>query len=396
MYWVTRYGMCSIRVSSAPESAELRTLGSERWDMAAAARLFVFAPSYKEGDTHRQLEDAGCELVLGKASWSTPLGDNEQEIATMARGMDALMGTSIRSSPITRTIMQSSNRLRIVAKYTIGVDDVDVEAATDLGILVTHSPTESNWGGVAEGTMAMMLCLLKRLRERDVHLKAGGQWRDERLEGQYVGRREDGYPGLVLGLVGLGRVGRRVAKLLQPWNLRILACDPYLPDEAFTAAGVERTDYHTLLRQSDVVSFHVVLTRETRHMLGAAELALMKPNAVLLNTSRGYVVDEAALGRALESGQIAAAGLDVFEDEPLASDSPLRKLGDKVLLSPHMISSNVGSGLKPGIAWATRSVLRALRGEVPDNVFNKDVIPRWQERFGGHNALARQAAQTVR
>jgi phosphoglycerate dehydrogenase-like enzyme len=262
---------------------------------------------------------------------------------------------------------------------------------------VTHSPTESNWGAVAEGTVALMLCLLKRLRERDAHLKAGGHWRDERLEGRYVGRREeDGYAGLVLGLVGLGRIGRRVARLLQGWDMRILACDPYVPDDAFAAAGVERTDYQTLLRQADVVSFHVVLTPETRHMLGAAELALMKRDAVLLNTSRGYVVDEAALVRALETGQIAAAGLDVFEDEPLASDSPLRRLGDKVLLSPHMISSNVGSGLKPGIAWATRSVLRALRGEVPDNVFNKDVIPRWRERFGGRNVLAPQAAQTVR
>jgi phosphoglycerate dehydrogenase-like enzyme len=107
-------------------------------------------------------------------------------------------------------------------------------------------------------------------------------------------------------------------------------------------------------------------------------------------------VDEAALARALETGQIAAAGLDVFEDEPLATDSPLRHLGDKVLLSPHMVSSNLGSGLKPGIAWATRSVLRALRGEVPDNVFNTDVIPRWRERFGGQNVVsATQQRQPV-
>jgi phosphoglycerate dehydrogenase-like enzyme len=359
----------------------------------ANPRVFIFAPADTSGDTHRQLEAAGCELVLGKASWETPMGDNEDEMVTFARGAHALVGTSIRSSPITRRIMQSSDQLRIVAKYTIGVDDVDVEAATELGILVTHSPTESNWGAVAEGTVAMLLCLIKRLRERDAHLKAGGRWRDMRLEGRYVGHRaEDDYPGLVLGLVGLGRIGRRVARLLQGWDLRILACDPYVPDEAFAAAGVERTDYHTLLRQADVVSFHVVLTRETRHMLGATELALMKADAVLLNTSRGYVVDEAALVHALEAGQIAAAGLDVFEDEPLAADSPLRRLGDRVLLSPHMISSNVGSGLKPGFAWATRSVLSALRGEVPDNVFNTDVIPRWRERFAGGGVLVEQAA----
>src|ERR687888_1799331 len=152
--------------------------------MAAPVQVFIFAPADKDGETHRQLEAAGCQLVLGKAGWETPLGDNEQEIADMARGAGALMGTSIRSSPITRRIMQSSDRLRIVAKYTIGVDDVDVEAATELGILVTHSPTESNWGGVAEGTMAMILAMLKRLRERDEFVK-GGNWRAEDLQGTY-------------------------------------------------------------------------------------------------------------------------------------------------------------------------------------------------------------------
>jgi phosphoglycerate dehydrogenase-like enzyme len=172
--------------------------------------------------------------------------------------------------------MQSSDDLRIVAKYTIGVDDVDVDAATNLGILVTHSPTESNWGAVAEGTMAIMLGLLKRLRERDAHLKAGGGWRDERLEGTYLGARaEDGYPGITIGLVGLGRIGSRVANLLRPWNVRVLACDPYVPAEKFGDCGVERVDYRTLLRGSDVVSFHVTLTPETRHMLDAEALSMM-------------------------------------------------------------------------------------------------------------------------
>src|SRR5215510_8564409 len=109
----------------------------------------------------------------------------------MARDCDALMGTSIRNAPISRKIMESSERLRIVAKYTIGTDDVDVDAATDLGILVTHSPTESNWGGVAEGTISMMLAMLKKLRERDRFLKESGGWRDQALQGTYVGSRAD-------------------------------------------------------------------------------------------------------------------------------------------------------------------------------------------------------------
>jgi phosphoglycerate dehydrogenase-like enzyme len=165
--------------------------------------------------------------------------------------------------------------------------------------------------------------------------------------------------------------------------VRIIATDPYVPDTKFAEHGVTRVDLPTLLRESDVVSLHVVLTRETRHLIGAPQLASMKPTAIFVNTSRGPCVDEPALTEALLRGQIAGAALDVFEQEPLSQDSTLRNLGEKVLLSPHMISSNVGSGLGPGIRWATDSVLSALRGEVPDNVYNVEVIPRWQSRFAG-------------
>lgn len=348
-----------------------------------ATKVFIFAPADATGESHKRLKEHGCELVLGKASWETPYGNNEAEMAAMADGCDALVGTSIRSSPITRKIMGSSSRLRIVAKYTIGLDDVDVDAATELGVLVTHAPTESNWGGVAETTITAMLAMLKKVRERDRHLKQGGLWRDQRLEGIYVGARADGYPGITIGLIGLGRIGSRVASLLRPWKVRMLACDPYVPDSKFSDHGVERVELATLLRESDVVTLHVVLTRETRHLISAQQLALMKPTAILINTSRGHCVDEAALVEALQKGRIGGAALDVCEEEPLALESPLRQLGDKVLLSPHMASANVGSGLKPGIRWATESVLSALRGEVPDNVYNKEVIERWESRFGG-------------
>jgi phosphoglycerate dehydrogenase-like enzyme len=348
-----------------------------------AAKVLIFAPADASGETHKRLEQHGCDVVLGKASWDTPHGHSEPEMIHVATGCDALMGTSIRNTPISRRIMESSPRLRIVAKYTIGVDDVDVEAATELGILVCHGPTESNWGGVAEGTITAMLTMLKRVRERDRHLKEGGAWRDARLQGTYVGSRGDGYPGITIGLIGLGRIGSRVATLMRPWKARILATDPYVPDTKFAEHGVTRVDLDTLLRESDVVSLHVVLTRETRHLIGPRQLALMKPTAILINTSRGPCVQEAALVEALLKEQIAGAALDVFEEEPLSLDSPLRNLGDKVLLSPHIVSFNAGSGLSPGIRWATESVLAALRGEVPDNVYNKEVIPRWESRFGG-------------
>src|SRR5437867_6314820 len=357
--------------------------GKGRVLMGTRGKVFVFAPVDEAGETHRRLEEQGCDLILGKASWDTPQGNSEAEMVLIAKGCDALIGTSIRNSPISRAIMESSDRLRIVAKYTIGTDDVDVEAATELGILVTHGPTESNWGGVAEGTIAAMLTMLKKLRERDRHLKQRGDWRDPGLQGIYLGSRADGYAGITLGLIGLGRIGSRIATLMRPWKMRILATDPYVPDEKFAEHGVTRVDLETLLRESDVVSLHVVLTRETRHMIDAKHLALMKPSATLINTSRGPCVQEPALIEALLKGQIGGAALDVFEEEPLALDSQLRNLGGKVLLSPHMVSSNVGSGLCPGIQWATESGLRALRGEVPDNVYNKEVIPRWERRFGG-------------
>lgn len=357
----------------------------------SAAKVMIFAPADPTEESHRMLIEHGCELVLGQAAWDTPQGDNEAKMARMAANCNALMGTSLRSSPITRRVMESAVDLRIVAKYTIGVDDIDVEAATELGILVAHSPTESNWGGVAEGTITSMLTMLKKVRERDRHLKEGMGWKDEGLLGTYVGSRADGYGGITLGLIGLGRVGGRVADLMRPWNARIVAYDPYVADEKFVEHGVERVELDTLLRESDVVSLHVVLTRQTRHMMGPEQLGMMKPTAILINTARGFCVDEQALVEALDEGRIAGAAIDAFEHEPLGADSPLRQLGDKVLLSPHMISANLGSGLGPGIRWATESVLKALRGEVPDNVYNEAVIPQWERRFGGKGVWGQKA-----
>ncbi len=345
-------------------------------------RVFIFAPNDESGKSHQALEDAGCELALGEASWHSPMGDNEDVMVGMATGALALKGTSIRSSPITRRIMEASPELRIIAKYTIGVDDIDVAAATERGIMVTHAPTESNWGGVAEGTMAMMLGMLKKSRQRDAAMKRG-EWRDPALQGTYLGRRQDGYEGITIGIIGLGRIGSRLADLLQPWRVRLIAYDPYAEPARFVHHNVEKVELETLLRESDVVTLHVTLTDETRQWFGAEHFARMKPSAIFINTARGLCVRQDDLFDALDKDQIAGAAIDVFEDEPVPPQSAILGLGDKVMLSAHMVSSNIGSGLGPGVEWATRSVLAALRGEVPDNVFNKEVLPRWRERFGG-------------
>lgn len=351
-------------------------------------KVFVFAPVHDNTEWQGTFEDAGCELVLGKADWHNPQGDNEEEMMEMAKGAVAMMGTSIRSSPITGKIMDAAGPdLRIVAKCTIGVDDVDLKGATSRNVLVTHAPTESNWGGVAEGTMAMILTLLKKVRERDENMKAGN-WRKPELQGLYLGsREEDDYPGMTVGIVGLGRIGGRVARLLAPWKCRIIACDPYIPDSRFEEFGVEQADYDTVLRESDIITFHVTLTPETRQMFDADAVAKTREGVIVINDSRGQVVSEQALCDGLDSGHIAQAALDVFEDEPLDKGSRLLSMGHKVLLSPHMVSSNLRSGLHPGLIWATKCVLAALRGETPDAVFNKDVIPTWEQRYSAKNLL---------
>jgi phosphoglycerate dehydrogenase-like enzyme len=176
---------------------------------------------------------------------------------------------------------------------------------------------------------------------------------------------------------------------MTPWRARLIAYDPYVQPATFLAHGVRQVDYETLLRESDVVSFHVVLTKETRYMFGEKELALMKPNAIVINTARGKVLYEKALAKAIDEGRVRGAAIDAFEEEPLPIDSALRKLGDRVLLSPHSASYTEGGELRQGVDWATRSVITALKGGIPDNVYNKDVLPRWRERFGGASVSER-------
>ena len=350
-------------------------------------KVLIFAPRDEPPETLAPLLEAGADIALGQRAWQWEKGNHEPDLIAAARDSVAMMGTMIRLAPITRAVLEASQRLRLVAKYTVGVDDVDIEAATELGVLVCHAPTEANCFGVAETTMTFLLAMLKKVVERDQAVRAG-RWREPALQTTFLGHRvNDGYAGITIGLVGLGRIAMRVCQLLAPWRVRILAYDPYAEPSRFQLSGAKRVDYATLLRDSDVVSFHVVLTQETRFMMRAKEIAMMKKGATVINTSRGKVIEEAALADAIAGGHIAGAALDVFESEPLPMDSPLRQLGSRVLLSPHSASYNNDGELRPGMEWAVRSVLTALRGGVPDNVYNKEAIPRWRERFGGASAI---------
>jgi D-3-phosphoglycerate dehydrogenase / 2-oxoglutarate reductase len=353
-------------------------------------KVFMFAPT---GNSHKFLEEQGCEVVLGKSEWHELGHDHEAEIAGMAVGAVAMGGTSMRASPISRKIVEASPDLRIIAKATVGVDEIDMDACNELGILVTHAPVESNWGNIAEVTVAMLLSLLKGLQQQDQTIKEGGWWTPGK-QGSYIGSRQsDGYQGITLGIIGLGRIGGRVAHLMRPWNINILGYDPYIPDYRFLEFGVKPVDMETLLQESDVVTVHVVLNKETRHMISTKEFALMKPTAYFLNTSRGAVVDERALCDAIQEGVIAGAGLNAFEDEPIEPDSPLRSFGNKVVLRPHggaplqSAEPTVGRTSGQNTEWVNTDILKALRGELPVHIFNKEAIPRWLERFGGKAVL---------
>ena len=342
-------------------------------------KVLIYRPVDESGVSHRLLEAAGCDLVV-----AAPNADRAA-IAVLAQGADVLLGATFRGY-MDQAFLTISPRLRLIAKYTIGVDDVDVDAASALGVLVTHCPTEANWGGVAEGAVALMLALLKRIVERDRHVKAGG-WREPPIYGTYVGKRGDGYPGITIGIVGLGRAGSRVADLLRPWGARVLAADPYVEAAKFTGHGVERTDLDTLLRESDVVTLHCNLTAETRGLIDARRLALLKPAAVLVNTARGAIVDLHALCDALEARALAAAALDVLPEEPLPRDARILTFGDRVLLSPHMVAANQGGTLGPAIPWAAEAALAALRGELPERIYNTEAVAKWRSRFGGRSLL---------
>jgi phosphoglycerate dehydrogenase-like enzyme len=233
-----------------------------------------------------------------------------------------------------------------------------------------------------------MLTLLKRIRERDAKVKAGG-WREPPFYGTYVGRRSDGHRGITIGIVGLGRAGSRVAELLAPWRARVLATDPYVEAEKFEQLGVERVDLDTLLRESDVVTLHCNLTAETRGLIDRRRLALLKRTAVLINTARGRVVDIDALCDALAAGALAGAALDVLPEEPPPRNARILGFGDRVLLSPHMVAANQGGTLGAALPWATAATLAALRGEMPDNVYNVEAAAKWRARFGGKSLLAR-------
>jgi D-3-phosphoglycerate dehydrogenase / 2-oxoglutarate reductase len=355
-------------------------------------KVDVAAPVDESGASYERMKRAGINMKIPPQAWMDMANIRRRYDVVFDADSDAAACAANKSMTVTRKSLADAPNLRLVAFYTVGYDNIDLDAATEQGVLVVHSPTESNWGGVAEGTVANILTVLKKAREKDSFIKAGG-WRDRSLQGQYVGPRQiDNYPGLTFGIIGLGRIGGRVADLLAPWRMRLIGYDPYADDSLFVHHNVHRVDLDTLLKQSDVVTIHCNLTKETHKLIGASQLALMKKTALLANHARGNIVDIDALADALDADRIAAAILDVLPEEPPPADLRFLKMGDKVLLSPHMVSNNVGSGLAIAAPWVEQAIYDALSGKIPKHVVNPEIIPRWLERFGGKDLLTAAAA----
>jgi phosphoglycerate dehydrogenase-like enzyme len=232
--------------------------------------------------------------------------------------------------PVTSEVLQALPQCELVVRWGVGYDQIDVEAATSLGIAVANCPSYCT-STVAEHAIALLLAVTRRVAQRDRTIRAG------QFDGSGWGCETIG--GRTLGVVGTGRIGRRVAGLGQAFGCRVLGHDV---DPTIAPAGVEMVGLRDLLEQSDFVSLHVPLSASSHHLMDTQRLAWMKPGAVLVNTSRGPVVDEAALASALESGALSGAGLDVFEVEPLPVASPLLNLGT-VVMTPHEASSSPAS-----------------------------------------------------
>jgi phosphoglycerate dehydrogenase-like enzyme len=279
-------------------------------------------------------------------------------------------------------LLQSAPKLRVGVSPVIGTETIDVEAATDLGIVIGYGAAPENLLGVAEAVVMLAAALIKNLP---------GKWEAVRSGGFRVTDPGHMVMTSTIGLIGLGNIGSAVARRLQGWECRILGTDPAVSPEAAQRAGVELVDLDTLLRQSDVVSLSIVLNDSTYHLMGERELALMKPTAHLINTSRGQCVDEDALIKALDDGRIAGAAIDTWEQEPTRANNPLRT-HPKVIGTGHNVghSEEVYAAL-PGLA--VENCLRALRGEPPVHVRNPEVLPRWRERLQrlGVTPIATQA-----
>lgn len=303
-----------------------------------------------------------CEAALAGIARTTvlPFIGDEDELISRTRDADAMV---VSASPITRGVMSALEGLKTVVRTGVGYDVIDVPAATELGVIVVNIP--DLWiREVANHALGLLLAWNRKIPTLDAQLRSGG-WKPggTGVMGSLHGE--------TVGIVGLGNIGSALARRLAGFEMTIIGHDPYVDDAHFARLGVERVSLEALAQRADYISVHTLLNDETRHLIGEPFFRRMKPTAILINTSRGPVVDEKALIQALKDKRLAGAALDVFEREPVAADNPLLKM-DNVIVTPHAAYFSTAA-----VAQVPRrcgeEIARVLKGERPLNVVNKEV-----------------------
>lgn len=342
-----------------------------RGGWAKAVKILVCDDIAQEGV--EKLREAG-EVVVHKPA-------DEDDLVAKVEELEDLAAIVVRSgTKITRRAIEAAapGRLQIIARAGVGVDNIDVEAATAHGIIVVNSP-EGNTRAAAEHAIALMLALSRNIPRAYMALKERRWSRAEFLGTEVKGK--------VLGIIGLGKIGREVARMAKGLDMICICHDPALSAEWCRQFGVEPMSFNEVLNSSDYISLHVPLNRQTKHLIGAEEMALMKPGVRIINTSRGGVIDEAALAEALQDGRVGGAALDVFETEPKPWESPIME-AKNVIFTPHLGASTKEAQVAASLDVAEQ-VVEVLRGGQARSAVNMPAIPAEQRAsLGPYIALA--------
>lgn len=290
-------------------------------------------------------------------------------LESRVREYDALL--TMIGDRITCSMLSNAKNLRIISQMIVGYDNIDVECATRLGIYVTNAPGIIS-EATADFTWALILATARRVVEADNYVR-WGEWFRDRTPWHPLMFLGTLVYGKTLGIIGFGAIGRAVARRAKGFGMKILYYDVVrAPKEVEEELGAEYRDLESLLRESDIITIHTPLTKETYHLINDERLKLVKKGAILINAARGPIVDTNALVRALSEGRIAGAGLDVFEEEPLPPNHPLTMFKN-VVLAPHIASATYESRLEMA-SKAAENLIAFAEGRIPPNLVNKDVV----------------------
>jgi len=315
----------------------------------------------------RKIPESGLQLLREATTveiWDQELPPSPDEIDALLEGCDGAI--TLLTDRIDGAVLDRHPSLRVVSNFAVGYDNIDVPAASERGVLVCNTP-EVLTNATADHTWALLLAAARRIPESISYVRDGKwkTWGPMLLLGREVS-------GATIGIVGLGRIGKEVAKRARGFDMRVLAFDPF-EDAAFAREhDLTYVPLEELLADSDFVTLHVALTPETHHLIGAAELGRMKPTAILVNASRGPVVDTDELVDALQGGTILGAALDVTDPEPLPADHPLVNMTNCIVV-PHTASATVQTRDRMA-ELAARNLLAGLRGERPPAAVNADEV----------------------